>query len=151
MHIKCVKVKYMHCRISFYLKTTSVKLIITNIPLYFLLQQQFLEDIIKTDLIVIYSSWMSPSLSVISSNSDHPLPKYSADCLGSAVYTVHGSQYLMTTFTFIFSLLSTPHNVSHNQNNWTSYNPSVIQILCSWNMFVCAANSSCFYTVTGLW
>jgi hypothetical protein len=32
-----------------------------------------------------------------------------------------------------------------------SNNPLVIHNLCSWNKFVCAAESSWFFTVTGLW
>jgi len=40
-------------------------------------------------------------------------------------------------------------NFANAPNN--SYKPSVIQILCSCNTFVCAADSSCLFTVTGLW
>jgi hypothetical protein len=39
--------------------------------------------------------------------------------------------------------------VANAPNN--SYSPSVRPILCSCNTFVCAADSNCFFTVTGLW
>ena len=54
MHVERVKVKYEHFRISVYSKATTEKFKqynkITNIPLYFLLQQQFVEDNIKVDI-----------------------------------------------------------------------------------------------------
>jgi len=58
MYVKWLKVNYMHCHISVYSKTTTEyfkhKTRITNIPLYFLLQRQFLEDYIKGDIKFLY-------------------------------------------------------------------------------------------------
>jgi hypothetical protein len=58
MHVKYVNIKYTHCYISLYSKTTSEnrcnKIKITNIPLYFIMQQQFFQDIIKAELKFIY-------------------------------------------------------------------------------------------------
>jgi hypothetical protein len=54
MSVKSAEIKYMHCNISLYSNTTSQQLQcnktnFTDIPLYFLLQQQLREDIIKAD------------------------------------------------------------------------------------------------------
>jgi len=51
MQVEFVTVKYMHCHISLYLNETSGisknKTKIANFPLYFLFQQQFVEENIK--------------------------------------------------------------------------------------------------------
>ena len=60
------------------------------------------------------------------------------------------SKRQLKTFPFIDRLLSTHYSVLTNAPN-NSYNPSIMPILCSFNPFVCAADSSCFFTVSWLW
>ena len=80
-----------------------------------------------------------------------PLPTYSPIAYAPLCtpFTA-GSKLERTTFSFIENLLSSPYSVSTNAPRY-SYNPSVIHILCSCDTCVCAADSSCFFTVTGLW
>ena len=54
MHIKYIEINYVKCHISLNVQNNSWnKINYTDIPLCFLLQQQFLEDIIKANIKVI--------------------------------------------------------------------------------------------------
>ena len=58
------------------------------------------------------------------------------------VSTVDVIKHHCITFPSIHRLLSPPHVVSPYHSNKTHCNPSVTQNLFSWNMLVCAADSS---------
>jgi len=60
------------------------------------------------------------------------------------------SKHERTTITFIYSLLSTTYNVSPYAQEKFVQQFSYLD-LCSWNRLVCVADSSWFFTVTGLW
>jgi len=93
----------------------------------------------------------SPSLSGFPTNPQYPSPHTARTahvrlCMPSGEVSKHH----VKTFPFINSLLSTPYSVPKKAPK-NSYNISAIQILCSWNTFVCAADISCFFTVSWLW
>jgi hypothetical protein len=80
------------------------------------------------------TSWIFRSVSVFPNNPDYPSPHtvriaYWLLCVPS----VDVSKHQRTTFTFIYSLLSTPYNVSTNDNNNNTAN---IHITLYWGAFV---------------
>jgi hypothetical protein len=87
----------------------------------------------------------SLSVSEFLSNPPYPYPHTIQIAEGLlCISSVEISKYYLTTFMYIYRLLSTPYNVSPYRRNKTYYNPSVIQVLFKWNVLVCAEDNSGF-------